>query len=257
MHHSNALDELLNVVDRLTKTHRSEVLVEDDDGTEQRVTMLHDALIVQLRNLVHSSLGSTVQGAGLASERNVIDTDALEHYEQVKAQTTRLFKEVSDAKPFPSPESNLRHWYIEFKNQVNAHKVSGDVLAVKLRKLNGMAYAIETRLSPPTLLEITAPCPRCDATHGTDERGIYRRAILVESRIVEYRSLDHTKARCIVCSATWIHGRGMRQLRYEIDTREDLRHADNKNTEIIENLFDNYGTIEVRSISVPKIETRP
>ena len=83
MHHSNPLDELLNVVDRLTQVHRSEVLVEDDDGTEQRVTMLHDALIVQLRNLVHSSLGYTVQGAGLASERNVIDADALEQYEQV------------------------------------------------------------------------------------------------------------------------------------------------------------------------------
>lgn len=257
MHHSNALDELLNVVDRLTKTHRSEVLVEDDDGTEQRVTMLHDALIVQLRGLVRSSLGSTVQGAGLASERNVIDADALEQYEQVKAQATRLFKEVSDAKPFPSPESNLRHWYIEFKNQVDARKVSGDVLAAKLRKLNGMAYAIETRLSPPTLLEITAPCPRCEATHGTDERGIYRRAILIESRIVEYRSLDHTKARCIACSATWLHGRGMRQLRYEIDTHEELRHAENEKIEIIENLFEDYGTIEVRSISVPEIETRP
>lgn len=257
MHHSNPLDELLNVVDRLTKTHRSEVLVEGDDASEQRVTMLHDALIVQLRMLVHSSLGSSVQGAGLASERNVIDADALEQYEQVRAQATRLFKEVSDAKPFPSPEANLRHWYIEFKNQVNARKVSSEVLHGKLRKLNCMAYAIETRLSPPTLLEITAACPRCDATHGTDERGIYRRAILIESRIVEYQSLDHTKARCIVCSATWIHGRGMRQLRYEIDTREDLRHADKENTEIIENLFEDYGTMGVRSISVPEIETRP
>ena len=257
MHHSNPLDELLNVVDRLTQVHRSEVLIEDDDGTEQRVTMLHDALIVQLRNLVHSSLGYTVQGAGLASERNVIDADALEQYEQVRAQATRLFKEVSDAKPFSSPESNLRHWYIEFKNQVDARKVSTEVVAAKLRKLNGMAYGIENKLNPPTPLEITAPCPRCDATHGTDEQGIYRRSILVESRIVQYRSLDHTKARCIVCSATWLHGRGMRQLRYEIDTREDVRHADKENTEIIENLFEDYGTIEVRSISVPEIETRP
>ena len=135
--------------------------------------------------------------------------------------------------------------------------MSTEVLHAKLRKLNGMAYAIDNKLNPPTALEITAACPRCDATHGTDEQGIYRRAILVESRIVQYRSLDHTKARCIVCSATWLHGRGMRQLRYEIDTREDLRHADNENTEIIENLFEDYGTIGVRSISVPEIETRP
>lgn len=257
MPHSNQLDELLNVVDRLTQSHKSGVLVEDDDGTEQRVYIEHDALIVQLRELIHSSLGATVQGAGLASERNVIDADALEQYEQVRAQATRLFKEVSDAKPFTSPESNLRHWYIEFKNQVDGRKVSTEVVATKLRKLNGMAYAIENKLNPPTPLEITAPCPRCDATHGTDEQGIYRRAILVESRIVQYRSLDHTKARCIVCSATWLHGRGMRQLRYEIDHREELRHADKENLLTIEQVFEDYGTIVERSISLPKIETRP
>jgi hypothetical protein len=194
-----------------------------------------------------------VQGAGLASERNVIDADALEQYDSIRAQAVKLFKEVSDAKPFASAESNLRHWYIEFKNQVNARKVSGEVMAAKLRKLNAIAYAIESKLSPPTALEITAPCPRCGATHGTDEQGVYRRAILVESRIVEYRSLDHTKARCVVCAATWLHGRGMRQLRYEMDQSEELRHADIDN---IEQMFENSGTIEVRSISVPKIETR-
>lgn len=253
---SNQLDELLNVVDRLTRVHKSDVIVEDDDGKEQKVFMLHDALIVQLRNLVHSSLGYTVQGAGLASERNVIDADALEQYDAIRGQAVKLFKEVSDARPFASAESNLRHWYIEFKNQVNARKVSSDVVAAKLRKLNGMAYSIENKLNPPTALEITAPCPRCDATHGVDEQGVHRRAILIESRIVQYRSLDHTKARCIVCAATWLHGRGMRQLRYEIDNREELRHADNKNIDIIENLFDNYDTLGMRSTSVPKIETR-
>lgn len=257
MHHSSQLDELLEVVDRLTKTHKSAVLIEDDAGNEQRVYIEHEPLLVQLRELVHSSIGSTVQGAGLASERNVIDADALEQYETIRAQTIKLFKEVSDAYPFSSAESNLRHWYIEFKNQVQGRKVSSEVVATKLRKLNGIAYAIESKLNPPTILEITAPCPRCDATHGNDEQGVHRRAILVESRIVQYRSLDHTKARCIVCSATWLHGRGMRQLRYEIDHREELRHADNENIEIIENLFENYGTLVERSISLPKIETRP
>jgi hypothetical protein len=56
-----------------------------------------------------------------------------------------------------------------------------------------------------------------------------------------------------VCAATWLHGRGMRQLRYEMDQSEELRHADIDN---IEQMFENSGTIEVRSISVPKIETR-
>jgi len=256
VHHSNQLQELLEVVDRLTQVHKSTVIIEDDAGSEEKVYIEHDPLLKQLRELVHSSLGSTVQGAGLASERNVIDADALEQYDSISGQLVKLYKEVSDAAPFPVPESNLRHWYIEFRRQVESRKVSQDVVATKIRKLNGVAASIENKLNPPTILEITAPCPRCDATHATDEQGVYRKAVVVESRIVQYRSLDHTKARCIVCSAVWLHGRGMRQLRYEIDHREELRHADKENIEIIENLFDKYDKIDVRSISVPKIETR-
>jgi hypothetical protein len=254
---SNQFPELLEIVDRLTKVHKSKVILENDDGSEKIVYIEHDPLLKQLRELVHSSLGSTVQGAGLASERNVIDADALEQYGAISAQLVRLYKEVTDAEPFAKPESNLRHWFVEFRRQVEGRKVSGEVVLTKIRKLNSIGASIENKLNPPTILEITAPCPRCDATHGTDERGIYRRAVLVESRIVQYRSLDYSKARCIVCSATWLNGRGMRQLRYEIDHREELRHADNENIGVIENLFEDYGTIEVRSIGVPKIETGP
>jgi hypothetical protein len=250
---SNDGDDLLTLVDRLTQPHKSGVIVEDDDGTEQKVYISHDALLKQLRQLVHSSLGSSVQGAGLASERNVIDSDALDQYEALKRQIRRLYGEVSDAKPFPEPESNLRQWYICFKRQVEARKVSEDVVADKTRKIAGMVYAIENKLNPPTILEITAACPRCGATHSNDEQGVYRRAILIESRVVQYRSLDNTKARCIACLAVWLHGRGMRQLRYEIDQAEETRHAD---TEKVEQMFEDYDTIVERYISVPKNGTR-
>lgn len=254
---SNDLNELLQVVDKLTQVYKSTVLVDDEVVGEHRIFIEHDPLLKQLREQVHSSLGSTVQGAGLASERNVIDADALEQYEAISGQIIRLYKEVSDAAPFTMPESNLRHWFIEFRRQVEARKISHELVAEKVRKLNKIAYSIENKLNPPTILEITAPCPRCDATHGTDENGIYRRTIVVESRIVQYRSLEHTKARCITCNAAWLHGAGMRQLRYEIDNREELRHADAEKIEIIENLFEKSATIEVRSISVPENETRP
>ncbi|HMA78120.1 MAG TPA: hypothetical protein VKP88_03175, partial [Candidatus Paceibacterota bacterium] len=157
---------------------------------------------------------------GLASERSVIDSDALEQYDSIVAQIRRLYVEVTDSTPFKQPESNLRAWFIEFRRQVEGRKVGREVIEAKYRKLNRIASSIEAKLSPPTVLEITAPCPRCQATHATDEDGIYRRCLIVESRITEYRSLDHTRARCLSCSATWIHGRGMRQLRYEIDQAE-------------------------------------
>lgn len=252
MHPSN--DDLLNLVDRLSQPHKSAVIVEDDDGTEQKVYIQHDALLKQLRELVHSSLGSSVQGAGLASERNVIDADALDYYEALSRQIRRLYSEVSDAKPFPDPESNLRQWYIQFAQQATSRKVSDSVIAEKTKKIASMVYGIESKLNPPTVLEITAPCPRCGASHATDEQGVYRRAILIESRVVQYRSLENTKARCIACLAVWLHGRGMRQLRYEIDHTEELRHAEDEKPE---QMFEKYATLGVRSISVPKNETRP
>lgn len=252
MHPSN--DGLLSLVDRLSQPHKSAVIVEDDDGTEQKVYIQHDALLKQLRELVHSSLGSSVQGAGLASERNVIDADALDYYEALSRQIRRLYSEVSDSKPFPDPESNLRQWFIQFAQQATSRKVSDSVIAEKTKKVASMVYGIESKLNPPTVLEITAPCPRCGASHATDEQGVYRRAILIESRVVQYRSLENTKARCIACLAVWLHGRGMRQLRYEIDHTEEMRHAEDEKPE---QMFEDYGTLVERYISVPKNETGP
>jgi hypothetical protein len=46
----------------------------------------------------------------------------------------------------------------------------------------------------------------------------------------------------------------MRQLRYEIDVRDIVRHADKEKMLTIEQVFGNYDTIEVRSTSVPNSE---
>jgi hypothetical protein len=217
---SETLNDILAVVDRLSLPHKTEVLVENEAGETERQTVKHDALLVQLRNSVRSSTGAHPGAGGLASERNVIDSDALEQYDSIVGQIQRLYAEVTDARPFRFPESNLRSWFVEFKRRVEGRKVSSDLVEQRYRKLNAIAAAIESKLNPPTILEITAPCPRCRETHATDETGIFRRAVVVESRITEYRSLDYTRARCVACSATWIHGSGMRQLRYEIDQAE-------------------------------------
>lgn len=221
MHLSNdTLGDILAVVDRLTTPHKTAVLVERDDGSEYKEWIVHQPLLKQLRESVRSSTGAHPGAGGLASERNVIDSQALEQYEAVSSQIRRLYLETTDATPFTTPEANLRAWYVAFRRVVESRKISREVVESKYRKLNRIASAIESKLNPPTVLEITAPCPRCGATHATDDDGVYRRAILVESRITEYRSLDHTRARCVACNATWIHGRGMRQLRWEIDQAE-------------------------------------
>lgn len=217
---SDTLGDILAVVDRLTLPHKTQVATQDDNGETIYKTVEHDALLVQLRESVKSSTGAHPGAGGLASERSVIDSDALEQYEAITGHISRLYAEVTDARPFRLPESNLRSWYVAFKRQVESRKIASDLVEQRYRKLSRIAATIEGKLNPPTLLEITAACPRCRETHARDADGVYRRAIVVESRILEYRSLENTRARCVACSAKWIHGQGMRQLRYEIDQAE-------------------------------------
>jgi hypothetical protein len=230
---NDTLGDILAVVDRLTLPHKTAVLIEHDDGTPDKQWVDHDALLVQLRNSIRSSTGAHPGAGGLASERSVIDSDALEQYDAICGQILGLYAEVTDARPFRLPESNLRSWFVGFKRQVEARKIASELVEAKYRKLNRIAASIEGKLNPPTVLEITAPCPRCSESHARDDAGVYRRAILVESRISEYKSLDYTRARCMACQATWIHGRGMRQLRYEIDHAEQGAGAVQLDAEVL------------------------
>ena len=227
------IDDVLLVVDRLTANHSSSFTVETD-GEEKTMTVTHEPLLKQLRGAVISSIGARPGGGGLASERSVIDSDALEQYHKVEQTIIDLYKEVTDAIPFETPEKTLRQWYIEFSNRARSGKVSSDVVHKMHRKLSKIADGIEGKLNPPTILEITSACPRCGIAYGKDEQGVYRHAVVVESRVGENGSLDHTKARCVACGAVWVHGRGMRQLRWEIDQAEEKQHAE----EPVEHLFD-------------------
>ena len=127
-------------------------------------------------------------------------------------------------------------------------KVSRDVVHSKLKMLGSIKGQIDARINPPSIIEIMSPCPRCEATYGQDDQGIYRHAVIVESRIDVYRSLDHTKAKCVACGSVWVHGRGMRQLRWEIDQKELERHAEGN----IEQMFDPYVTLGSTGV-----QTRP
>ena len=241
------IDEVLTLVDRLSAPHQSSFTVEVDNDT-RRVTVDHEPLLQQLRQAVISSIGARPGGGGLPSERNVIDSDALEQYETYEKAIVNLYKQVTDSVPFESPEKNLRQWFIEFSNRARSGKVSVDVVHKHVRKLADMVNTIENKLNPPSVMEITSPCPRCGKAYGLDEQGVYRHAIIVESRIDENKSLDDTRARCVSCRATWVHGRGMRQLRWEIDQIEAGRHAE----ETVEQMFELSDTLDNAGV-----ETRP
>jgi len=239
-HSNEALTDLLGLVDQLTLRHQSHVTVPLDGGGERVLSVMHDPLLVQLKNSVLSSTGAGPGGGALPSERNVLNTDAMELYDTISTLIVKQYGQVTDAKPFKTPEQNLRQWYIQFSNNVRYGKVATEVVRSKLKLLAELKAQIDARINPPSIIEITAPCPRCEAAYGQDDQGVYRHAVIVESRINVYRSLDHTRAKCVACGAVWIHGRGMRQLRWEIDQAEQMRHAEG---ETIEQVFDPYVTL--------------
>lgn len=244
MPHSE-LDDILVLVDKLTKPHLVEFNV--DLGTKlvkKRVT--HEALLDQLDQLVASSSGSSPGGGALSSERNLINTDAMELRDSVALDCKNMYIGVTSSRPFVTAKQNLRQWYIEFQLLHSIGKISTEKLRSYHKRLRVMTAKIEAKLNPPTILEITAPCPRCKANYGYDDDGIYRRAVIVESRVHAERSLSNTRAKCVGCGSVWIHGNGMRQLRYEIDVIETGQDT----PETVEQIFESSDTLDSAGVRV-------
>lgn len=237
--HRFDLNDILTLVDKLTMPHIVEHEV-DQGSRLVKVRVQQDALLDQLDELIASSPGSAPGGGALSSERNLLNTDALELRDSIANSIRKMYAGLTGAKPFGSPADNLRQWFIEFRMQKSLGKVSDDRMRSQHRKINSMVSAIEAKLNPPTIMEITAPCPRCEAKYGYDDEGVYRRAVIVESRVHAERSLTNTRAKCVGCGAVWVHGNGMRQLRYEID----LVEAGRDTPDFVEHIFESSSTLE-------------
>mgnify|MGYP006302222839 CR=1 FL=1 len=237
------LNEILTLVDKLTTPHLVEH--EMDQGTKLvRMKVQHDALLDQLDELIASSSGSAPGGGALSSERNLLNTDAMELRDGIAEMVRKMYIDVTGSRPFDTAKQNLRQWFIEFRLQDSIGKVSRERMRSQLAKLQKIVNTIEAKLNPPTILEITSPCPRCEADYGYDDQGVYRRAVIVESRVHAERSLDNTRAKCVKCGSVWVHGNGMRQLRYEIDMVESGRDT----PESVEHIFESSATLDSAAI---------
>jgi len=218
---------LLQILDDVNKlTQGFEVTVEQvwDDHC-QTVKIRHAPLLSQLRQAVSSSMAHSANKVS-ASERNILDADAIDKLEQVGNIARKLYLGVTAAKPFPTPEQNLRQWYLGFSNLHRSGKVSHEALEDRAGRIRALVRMIDDKLNPPTSIEITSPCPRCEKLWVQSDETSWSRAIIVQSRVAVYGSLDNATATCRGCGASWIHGQGMRQLRMEIDELETRREAE-------------------------------
>jgi hypothetical protein len=196
----------------------------DNKFVNVKVTL--SPLIRDLREAITSNIGTSSGGGALASERNILNMDALEMYDAIEKRILGEYKAVTSAMPFLMPEQNLRQWYIAFINLHRSGRVSEETLLEKLDLWAGWVRKIEDVLFPATTLEVTAPCPITEC----GKRWAVQGGLSVPAVIVEYReptnkegnALARSVARCRACGHVWRGDAKLRELRFLIDQAENI-----------------------------------
>jgi hypothetical protein len=230
MNDFNPMEELRKAIDALSTTQVTSVWQEvDGDRIPTKVTLT--PLIRDLRESITSNIGAPSGGGALASQRNVIDAEALHMYDALEGKILRSYRDATSAVPFVQPEQNLRQWFIAFTNQQRAGKVSEETMLETLNSWSGWVRKIEDKLWPATTIEITAPCPMPECGKRWTEQG----GESVTAVIVEYRkptddrsnALSRSVARCRACGMVWRGDTRLRELRFLIDQVEEKTLTEN------------------------------
>lgn len=195
------LAELYAAVETLTKT-RSEVILQGDAETARVTRVTSKALIAQLREAIVSTVGAHASGGTLASQRNVLDSDAYDAYRKISKAIIRLYGETTSAAPFPQPEQNLRTWYIAVSNQYRSGKLSSANLGAHVRLLESWVTRIDHKLNPPVVIEIISPCPECGKEWAETGEGRTRALRVVYSLGLD-GSISSRYAHCECCGTKW------------------------------------------------------
>lgn len=195
--------DLIQAVDALTKPSRTKVV--RDDGT--MTAIVHEPLLVQLNNAIRSSIGGTIAGGGLSSERNLLDNEAL--FESIKiTDAIGSWCRLAGVRPTKVPADDLLAWF-------EANPDAGDFYT---RTLEGWARFIRAKMDPTKALEIDGDCPECGAAVWADmEGGLHARPVLVTYQ--PEAALETVTAACRVaeCLAIWEGETAIRLLRAQVD----------------------------------------
>lgn len=202
------MTELNDVVDDLTLPRN--VKIETDDG---HTWATEDALLVQLREAVSSSLNSGSGAGGSPSTRNVLDGDALYKAAIITSQIGSWCRIVG-ATITRDAVVDLRAWHAAFigRNEPEEFYIG---------MMRGWAREIRAAVNPPKLVEITAPCPVCGEGSYVNDMG----ERITNPLALTYRpDSDHmwknSRVMCRACDAVWIGGDAMEELRDEINEKD-------------------------------------
>lgn len=202
------MTDLLDAVDDLTLPRN--VKVPTDDG---HTWATEDALLVQLREAVSSSLNSGSGAGGSPSTRNVLDSDAL-YKASIITATIGDWCRIIGAKVTRDAVVDLRAWHA-------AYLATNDPGEFYISQMRAWAGQIRTMVNPPKTVEITAPCPVCGQGSYVNDMG----ERITNPLILTYRpESEHlwksSKVMCRACEAVWIGGGAMEELSDELKEKE-------------------------------------
>lgn len=245
MKQMDLVGKLLHSVDKLTVGENVPVLQEvDDEIIIKSVTV--PPLIGLLRDAIVSS--TTGRGGGsLPSERNVLDSDALDAYRKIEAEIIDFYRSVTASKPFASPEQNLRQWFIAISNDFRAGKIADEKMFEYIQNWVNWIHRIEEKLFPPTQLEVISDCPICGKRWTLNQAGESIPAIVIvyrEPSSARVGALSRSAAKCRDCGTVWRGDRRLRELAFAIGVKQ---HAD------ADVMSHGSGTIEGPVIRAPKL----
>ena len=203
-------------INRLTLPHR-EPVDQVVDGKRQTTYVEHDALLVQLDQAVSSSQTFSKKGGSLASERSMLDASALMLQDAIRQTLTRNWTKVSWKRVPKDLTKAVGVWHRRLELAARNGEVTAKVLwrAVQLTKT--WIFAIEQKFDPPITLEVTRPCPECDVQYVYNQFDERNAAVVITWR----KSFERSFASCRACDRAWYGESELRQLRWEIDQRDD------------------------------------
>jgi len=211
---------LLEAVDALTLPVKVKTITQKRNGREfvfdsndHPVMMVVKSelppLLDQLEAAVSSSTGGPAGKGSLASERNVLDADALFQAMVIRDRIRDWCHLEHVDHDRDSNTVSLRRWYAATLK----HDIDEDHHVRILRSWRGF---IEAKLDPQREMDLPWACPICGADTWWNAGHEYRRPLVIRYRADGPDMVQHARAMCRSCERVW----HVRELAYALEHPE-------------------------------------
>jgi hypothetical protein len=221
------MGDLLEAVDALTlpipvktitQKRRDNTFVFDAHGNPVMTVVKSELppLLDQLEDAVTSSSGGPAGKGALASERNVLDADALEHAQLIRDRVQEWCL-ILDVSPTGTTTHRLRAWHAAALSRNLTEAETGFYVAT----LRSWKAFIQGKLDPQREKDLPWACPVCGADTWWSMGHEYTRPLVIRYRPEGPDMVERARALCRACEKVW----HVRELAYALEHPESVETA--------------------------------